>query len=288
MRVKSLCMWRCPRDRSRGVGAVRGTLAGAVVLVACGCLGPGALAASSRVTSPSSTTLTAAFVPNRLDAASTMEVGVHIHRPAGETPPPLIGMELNLPAGVSLTTSELGLDTCDAATLTSTGPEGCKPDSVMGYGNASVLAPDAVEALLEPIALTVFLAPPQNRHTTLLFYGNGSTPAIAQELFYGQMLEESGSFGADLDTTIPLVAGLPGEPDTTLVSMRAGIGSKGVTYYKSVHGIRVGYTPKGMIVPSHCPAGGFPFEAKFKFADGSRESVSTRTPCPLHGSRAPR
>ena len=149
MRVKGFCrpVWRFQSDGSRGVGAARGMLAAAVGLVACGCLASGAVAASPHVVSPSSTTLTAAFVPNKLDVASTMEVGVQIHRPAGETPPPLIGMELNLPAGVSLTTSELGLDTCDAATLTRAGPMGCKPDSVMGYGNAMVLAPDAVEAL---------------------------------------------------------------------------------------------------------------------------------------------
>ncbi len=265
----------------------RGILA-AAALMACGCLVPDPTAASPTVTSPSSVTLIAGFVPNELEAASTMELGFRIRRPAGEVPPPLTGIEFRLPAGVSLTTSGLGLNICDPATLASAGSEGCKPEAVMGYGNALILVPDAAEALLEPVGLTVLMGPPENRHTTLLFYANGSSPAIAQTLFSGQMLEESGPFGADLDTTIPLMSGLPGEPDATVVRMHAGIGSKGVTYYRSVHGVRVPYTPKGLIVPSHCPTGGFPFGVTLRFADGSTESASTTTPCPTRGGHTPR
>ncbi len=266
----------------------RGMLAAAVAFMGCGCLPPDSIAASPGVTSPSSVTVTAGFVPNQLGAASTMDLGFQIHRPAGETPPPLVGVEFRLPAGVTLTTSELGLDTCDPATLASMGSKGCRPDAVMGYGNALIVAPDAAEPVLEPIGLTVLMGPAKDRHTTLLFYGNGSSPAIAQELFSGEMLEESKLFGADLDTTIPLISGLPGEQDTTVVRMSAGIGSKGVTYYKSVRGVRVAYTPKGLIVPAHCPTGGFPFRATLRFVDGSTESASTRTPCPSRGGHAGR
>jgi hypothetical protein len=265
----------------------RGMLA--VALVACGCLAPDSTGASPTVASPSSSvTMTAGFVPNKLEAASTMELGFRIRRPAGAVPPPLTGIEFRLPAGVSLTTSGLGLNICDRTTLASAGSEGCEPDVVMGYGNALILVPDAAEALLEPVGLTVLMGPPENRHTTLLFYANGSSPAIAQTVFSGQMLEASGPFGADLDTTIPLMSGLPGEPDTTVVRMHAGIGSKGVTYYKSVHGARVPYTPKGLIVPSHCPTGGFPFGVMLRFADGSTESASTTTPCPTRGGHTRR
>ena len=126
----------------------RGMLAAAVAFMGCGCLPPDSIAASPAVTSPSSVTVTAGFVPNRLGAASTMDLGFRIHRPAGETPPPLVGVEFRLPAGVTLTTSELGLDTCDPVTLTSVGLKGCRPDAVMGYGNALIVAPDAAEPVL--------------------------------------------------------------------------------------------------------------------------------------------
>ena len=88
--------------------------------------------------------------------------------------------------------------------------------------------------------------------------------------------------------TMPPIAGLPGEPDATVVRMQTSIGSKGVTYYKNVHGARVAYTPKGVILPLRCPAGGFPFAATFMFADGSKESVSTKSPCPSRGVQSNR
>ena len=266
--------------------ARRGMLAAAIALVACGGLAPGSSAASSPATSSSSLTVTGGFVPTRLGAASTMELGFRIHRSAGETPQPVVGVEFELPAGVSLTTSELGLEVCDPAVLESAGPKGCKPNAVMGYGSALILAPDTAEAVLEPVKLTVFIGPPQDRHTTLLFYESGSSPVITQQLFSGQMLEDAGPFGADLNTTLPLTSGLPGESDTTVVQMQAGIGPKGVTYYKSVNGVRTAYTPKGLAVPSRCPAGGFPFGVTLRFANGSTESASTRSPCPSSSGSA--
>jgi hypothetical protein len=79
---------------------------------------------------------------------------------------------------------------------------------------------------------------------------------------------------------------LPGESDVSVISLRAGIGSKGVTYYREANGVRTPYTPKGMIEPARCPVGGFRFGARFRFADGSRETVSTTSPCPRHSHHA--
>ena len=271
----------------------RGVLTAVVVLATCCCplssaaaALPSSATASPRLASTSSTTLTAGFSPNTLGAASTMELGFRIHRSAGETPSPLIDAKFRLPAGVSLSTSELGQSSCTPATLAGAGAGGCETDAVMGYGKASIFTPDAAEAVLEPAGITVLMGPAENRHTTLLFYASGDSPVIAQLLFSAQLIEDSAPFGADLDTTIPLTAGLPGEPDAAVVSLSSTIGSKGVTYYKSVHGARVAYTPKGVVVPSQCPAGGFPFGATFRFANGSTESVSITSPCPQHGGHA--
>jgi hypothetical protein len=254
--------------------------AAVAVLAGCGCLAPG-LAKASPASRLSASTLSARFVPDVLGAASTIELGFQIHRLGGEVPPPLTGVDFGLPAGVSLSTSELGLASCDRQTLARRGSAGCQPDAVMGYGEAVILAPDAVEALVEPVDLTLLMGPAENRHTTLLFYVSGDSPVIAQAVFSGQLVEESGLYPGRLGTTIPLMAGLPGEPDTTVVSMRSSIGSRGVTYYKRVHGVKVAYTPKGVSVPLHCPAGGFPFAVTFTFANGSREFVPTTAPCPL-------
>lgn len=256
------------------------------VLAACAFAAPGLTTVS--MATPSSTTFTGGFIPDKLDAATTMEIEFQIRRPGGQVPPPLVAIDFRLPAGVSLTTSELGLGSCTPATLANAGSEGCLPDAVMGYGKALILTPDAAGALMEPAGVTVLMGPPVDRHTTLLFYANGSSPVIAQEVFSSEMFEEALPFGVDLHTAMPLIAGLPGESDATVVRMQVGIGSKGVTYYKYVHGARTAYTPKSVILPSRCPAGGFPFEATFMFADGSKESVSTASPCPSRGGQSSR
>ena len=54
--------------------AKRGILT-VVVLAACTFMAPGLTTVSTATTSPSSTTFTGAFVPNKLGAASTMESG---------------------------------------------------------------------------------------------------------------------------------------------------------------------------------------------------------------------
>jgi hypothetical protein len=255
----------------------------AVTLAAYGGAVSAPAVASEPAPAPSSATLHAKFAPNKLGAYSTIEIGFHLYRPGGALPPPLTAVDFLLPTGVSLTTSDLGLDECDQETVESKGAEGCLADSVMGYGNATMVAPTQVEGVVEPAGLTVFEAPPIDRHTTLMFEASGSAPVISDAVILGQMLTASAPFEGNLSTNFPLTPGLPGENDVSVVSMFAAIGPKGVTYYHDVHGKSVPYTPKGLVIPSHCPAGGFPFGAKFQFADGSSESVSTTSPCPHSG-----
>jgi hypothetical protein len=267
----------------------RGLLAAAAAVLAVSvCTGSGLAMAASAGSPPSTTTFTAGFSPNKLGAYSTIELGFHLYRPGGALPPPLAGVDFLLPAGVSLTTSKLGLDVCQQATVESAGSEGCLPDAVMGYGSATMIAPTAVEGILEPAGITIFEAPPVDRHTTLLFDMSGSSPVITQVVLFGEMLDASDPFGGNLSTAFPITAGLPGEKDVSVLSMRADIGSKGVTYYNDVHGKRVPYTPQGVVIPSRCPAGGFPFQARFQFADGSTESASAKSPCPPPSGRARR
>jgi hypothetical protein len=257
----------------------------AVVLVLGGCLTSGPAGAAPATTSRSSTSISAAFVPDKLGAPATVELGFRLGQSGDGLPRPLVGVDFLMPAGVDLSTSELGLATCDRRTLVSAGAEGCQPEAVMGYGKAVILTPDAVEALVEPVGLTVVMAPPVDRQTTLLFYASGDSPVIAQMEFSGELGESSGVYGPEIGTTIPLIAGLPGEPDARVVRMHSSIGSKRLTYYKRVHGAKVAYTPKGMLVPHDCPVGGFPFAANFEYADGSRETVSTKVPCPSRSRR---
>jgi hypothetical protein len=107
--------------------------------------------------------------------------------------------------------------------------------------------------------MTVLMAPLAEGHTALSFYAAGTSPVIAQLVFPGLLLGDSGPFGARLETTIPLIPGLPDAPDVALVRMQASIGSKGLTYYKRVHGTTV---------------------ASLRFANGDTVIATHTAPCP--------
>jgi hypothetical protein len=83
-----------------------------------------------------------------------------------------------------------------------------------------------------------------------------------------------------LVTNVPLVSSVPGGPDVSIVSIQSTIGPSHLTYYKHVHGRRVGFHPRGVSVPERCPHGGFPFAAQFAFQDGSQVAASTTVLCP--------
>src|SRR6185437_12109154 len=97
----------------------------------------------------------------------------------------------------------------------------------------------------------------------ILFYANGLYPISAQLAFTGEVLPDTGRYGSQLATTVPLVASVPFGPDVSIVSVTTTIGPSHLTYYRHVHGRRVPFRPRGVAVPEHCPHGGFPFAATF-------------------------
>jgi hypothetical protein len=124
------------------------------------------------------------------------------------------------------------------------------------------------------------VGPPNHGNMVVLFYADGQTPVFAQLVFQGEVLPDSGIFGSQLATTVPLIPSVPNGPDVSVVSVNATIGPSGLTYYKHVHGKLKSFHPLGIGVPERCPRGGFPFSALFVFQDGSQASASTTVPCP--------
>jgi hypothetical protein len=96
------------------------------------------------------------------------------------------------------------------------------------------------------------------------------------------VLPDTGRFGSQLATTIPLVTSVPGGPDVSILSVTSTIGPSHLTYYRHVHGRLVPFHPRGVSVPERCPRGGFPFAAEFSFQDASRTVATTSVPCPAH------
>ena len=185
-----------------------------------------------------------------------------------------------MPAGMNYTTTQLGLALCSASRLQAQGLAGCPANSRLGYGSALVEVPFGTGAGHEIPEVQAVAGPSNSGNLVVLFYANGLYPVSAQLAFAGEVLPDSGRFGSQLQTNVPLVSSVPGGPDVSIVSVKSTIGPAHLTYYKHVHGKRVAFSPRGVSVPERCLRGGFPFAASFSFQDGSSTSATTTVPCP--------
>jgi hypothetical protein len=235
-------------------------------------------AAAQAVTEVAS--LHASFTPDRLGAPTTIAFGFHLATAEGAAPPPLTGLDLRMPAGVNYTATTLGLAICQPAVLAAQGLAGCPANSRLGYGSALVEVPFGTGSGHEIPEIQAVAGPSPNGNLVVLFYADGRFPVYAQLEFSGEVLPDSGRYGSQLASTVPLVASVPGGAGVSIVSVQTTIGPSHLTYYKHVHGRLVPFRPRGVSVPERCPRGGFPFAAEFTFQDGSHTSASTTVPCP--------
>jgi hypothetical protein len=245
------------------------------IAVLCVLAPAGALAATEQAT------LNASFAPDRLGTPTTITFGFHLTTSEGTAPPPLTAIDLQMPAGINYTTTTLGLAICEPAVLVAQGIGGCPPNSRLGYGTALVEVPFGTGAGHEIPEVQAVSGPSPDGNLVVLFYANGLYPVDAQLAFSGEVLPDTGHFGSQLATTVPLVTSVPGGPDVSVVSVTSTIGPSHLTYYKHVHGRRVAFHPRGVSVPEHCPHGGFPFAAQFTFEDDTQTSAQTAVPCPV-------
>jgi hypothetical protein len=243
-----------------------GALVGA--LVVCGCLASSAEAAQSA-------RLQVSLNPKRPGASTTLAFGFQIEDPEGTLPAALTRLDVRLPAGMGVDTS--GLATCTEAKLEHD-PKGCSLNARVGAGSVKVQVPLGTVTRPEIAALTVFNAPRKGGDTTLLFYAAGKLPIATQLIFPGVIVP--GPQGDSIEATIPLIPTLPNTPDAAIVEMRASLGTRSQTYYRTAGGRRVRFTPKGATLPASCPAGGFPFAATFGFNDGSTAGAASSVECP--------
>jgi hypothetical protein len=221
------------------------------------------------------------FVPDRLGAPTTIEFGFFINSTvANKTPSPLTDVDLHLPTGLGLLSSTLGLVNCEPAALLVKGAQGCPANARIGFGSALVALPGEEEVLYEQAKVVTVLAPPRGEVVEVLFYTEGSEPVFAQLVFPGQILSDRLPFSARLNTAIPLIPTWPEGPYVSVVRLNSTIGPLGLTYYRRVRGHLVGYRPRGIRLPTHCPRRGFPFRADFAFLDGSHASAIAYVPCP--------
>ncbi len=243
-----------------------GALSGALLI--CACLAGSADAAQSA-------RLQVSLNPKRLGASTTLAFGFQIEDPGGELPAALTQLDVRLPAGMGVDTS--GLATCTEAKLEH-GPQGCSLGARVGTGSVKVQVPLGNVTRPEIAALTVFNAPRKAGRTTLLFEAIGKLPIATVFVFTGVIVPSPQ--GDSIEATIPLIPTLPNTPDAAIEEMKASLGTRSQSYFRTVGGRRVRFTPKGATLPVSCPAGGWPFSATFGFNDGSTASAAAAVGCP--------
>jgi hypothetical protein len=213
--------------------------------------------------------------PERLGASTTISFGFQITAPGQALPGALTLLDVRLPPGMGVDTS--GLATCTPSALAH-GPRGCSRNSQVGSGSVDVKVPLGDVIRPEIAALTVFNGARKGGHTSLLFYAAGRLPIATQLVFTGVIIPSQ--LGQTIEAAIPLIPTLPEAPDAAIVAMTSTLGTRLLTYYRTVGHRRVRFTPKGATLPSRCPAGGFPFSAGFGFNDATTATAAATVPCP--------
>jgi hypothetical protein len=192
-------------------------------------------------------------------------------------------MEVLLPAGLGIATSDLGLETCSPSRLEHEGLAGCPPDSLMGRGSAAAEVPFGSAFVTEQAPITLFSGPLREGHPQLLFFASGEYPVLADIIFAALVLPAKAPFGGLLRTRPPLVPSVPEGPDVALVALATTIGAQGITYYEHAKGRTISFHPRGILLPQSCPRGGFAFAAHLTFQDATQASASATVRCPRGG-----
>jgi hypothetical protein len=226
------------------------------------------------------------LVPERLGRGTTIDFGFRLAGPGGTIPPPVTQIALYFPADLGIITSDLGTASCTTATLELAGPEGCPSQALMGYGTATGEVQVGSEPIEESAITAVFMAPFDDGNIDLQFFLDAQTPLSGEWVFRGLLLPAPAPFGGVLTITVPLIESFARGPDVALVRLESTIGPLGITYYNRIHGKFVPYQPSGILLPHHCPRGGFPFGAKFTFAEGSTTTAHRKVRCPRESSVA--
>jgi hypothetical protein len=168
----------------------------------------------------------------------------------GGFPPPLVGVNVFLPAGTKL--HPQGFPTCPVESLKKSGS--CSSKSKAGpVGHALGVVSFGTERVPEEVTVQPYFAPGGG----LEFYVEGRSPVLIEIISKGHYTHAGGAFGEELVSEVPLVETVPGAPDasTERISVKVGSAFKKngkTTYYGTV--------------PKKCPKGGFRVKAELMFA----------------------
>jgi hypothetical protein len=231
-----------------------------------------ALAGMLLLTSPARArtvaTMLATASPNRLGAKGSLTVAIHFTGGEAGIPTPVSRTVVRFPAGMSIEIPHLR--SCSAEHLQNLGASQCPAQSKLGQGRALVESRQGSETIVENVALSAFLGPPQHLQPTLEVLGEGTTPIAVRLLADGRVLLDRAPYGEMLVMDMPPIPTVPPSPDASIVDFSLTVGAMQ----------RDGRAGNAIVMPARCPAGGFPFAGEFTYLDGSSSSAKTTIPCP--------
>ena len=190
----------------------------------------------------------------------------------GGFPPPLIHVNVYLPAGVKLHTS--GFPTCPPSTLepSGKGPKACAKAKAGPTGSVQGFVAFGKEVVPETATIESFYAPGGG----LEFFTFGHEPVLLEILSKGHFVNSSGLYSKKFEAVVPLVETVPGANDASVKSIKVKTGSairkgKKVTYYGTM--------------PTKCPKKYLPVKAELTFAGLGGLTETTvpaeyKAPCP--------
>ncbi|HEX4436066.1 MAG TPA: hypothetical protein VH061_04650 [Solirubrobacteraceae bacterium] len=247
-------------------------------LVLVGFLGCSCLFAATAAWAGQELDFHVAFQPDELGASTNLSLSAKLVSSTGGPLSPVTKFVLYAPAGMRI--DARGAGTCTAAVLKQIGPRGCPIDSRAGFGGGvgALSLPD--ETIQAPYTLDFFFAPREGGRLRLLIYVSARAPATLELVLVAKEVPAPKPFGLGFSVEVPPIVTFPGAPDASVESAFVTVGSPDVAYYERVHGRRTLVHLRGLIVPQHCPTGGFPTEGKAYFADGTTLTVNPTIPCP--------
>ena len=239
----------------------------------------GALLAASAAQAEETVRITeAGFSPDALGAPTNVFGSATIGSTDLPVPSPITHVNVYGPAGVSLALE--GSGTCAKERLEQIGPKGCPADSKAGVGGGEGVYELANELIKEPYTLDFFLADNRPGQVSLLIFLKGSSPVSIEIVFTGTVITGPPPYGLGFSVDVPLIKVLPEASDASATTAFLKLGANGLTYYKRVDGKRRLLHVKGIVLPRHCPRGGWPVASQFSFEDGSTVLAKRTVPCP--------
>jgi hypothetical protein len=191
----------------------------------------------------------------------------------GGFPPPLIHVNVYLPAGVKLHPS--GFPSCPVSTLepSGKGPRFCPKGSAAGpKGTVTGFVAFGTEVVPETASIESFYAPGGG----LTFFTFGHEPVLLEIISKARIVGSSGLFSKKFEAVVPLVETVPGAQDASVKSINVKTGSairkgKKVIYYGTM--------------PNKCPKKYLPVKTELTFAGlgGLTQQTVTKeyhAPCP--------